>query len=819
MRYKQHVDVMRYDDLKQILQVNGWLMFQDGRKYELEARVDGKKVPCKVQWGERKDVLKLWKGDGTPRQSGYRLAVHMGEDAQSLELWVKAEGIHQMIAKKGRRELLRVINAPSIRYCLDIKCIRGKKLLLQGWTVSCHNEDVKIQMEDETGRKVPIKLVRRSRLDVLEMFQGEIDTLKCGFNLEVAEEAEPFYYLVLSDSSSVLKILLDREKIKRQQKLLNSYPARFIKEARARGMKTALNKAYRKLTGQEAITYEKWFALHKASKSQLEEQRKAKFEYEPKFSIAVPLYRTPEKYLREMIQSVTDQTYGNWELCLADGGGRENSVGAVVREYSERDSRIRYVQLEENLGIAGNTNAALDMARGDFLALLDHDDLLAPDALYECVKAVNSNPGTDIVYTDEDKIDMEGKHHFDPHFKPDFNPDLLRSNNYICHFFTVKREIAEKIGGFKSAYDGAQDYDFIIRCTEQSEKIVHVPRILYYWRAHPASTALNQDSKQYAFDAGIRVLEDYYARKGIPVEVSHGASPGIYRTVYGLEQEPLVSVLIPSKDNREDLDQCLRSILERSDYKNVEVIVIENNSVEPETFAYYEKIKKKYAGLKVVTWKGDGKFNYSALNNFGASEARGEYLLLLNNDTEFIDAESLREMVRIAQRPEVGIVGARLWYPDRTLQHGGVAVGIGGVANHIHQGLPEGEPGYMNRPACTQDLSAVTAACMMVRKTLYEELGGLTEELAVAFNDIDFCLRVREAGYLIVYDPYVQLYHYESKSRGRDDDSPEKIERFADETEYFQRRWARFLAEGDPNYNPNFSLETADYSLREHNQD
>ena len=556
------------------------------------------------------------------------------------------------------------------------------------------------------------------------------------------------------------------------------------------------------------VDYEEWYKNHKPTMEELQRQREAKFDYEPMISILVPVYNTPEEFLKQMIQSVRKQTYDNWELCIANANPANETVAEILRISSTKDERIKVKDVPENEGIAQNTNAVLAIATGDYIGLLDHDDLLTPNALYEVVKMINENDRPQVLYSDEDKITMDLSEHFQPHMKPDYNKDLLRSNNYITHFFVAERMLVEEVGGEDGEYNGAQDYDLILKCTERAKGIAHIPRILYHWRVHKASTADNPASKMYAFDAGKRAIEDHLKRCGEIGKVSHEKDLGFYRVKYQVQGSPLISIIIPNKDQVESLDKCLRSI-EKSSYKNYEIIIVENNSTEDETFAYYKKIESDK--IRIVYWSDE--FNYSAINNFGVKHARGDYLLLLNNDVEVIATDWLEELTANCQRKDVGIVGARLYYPDDTIQHAGIVIGIGGVAGALFVGMPRMFTGYLHKAAIQQDLSAVTAACMMVKRSVYEELGGLEEELKVAFNDVDFCLRAREKGYLVVYDPNVELYHFESKSRGTED-SKEKIRRFQNEIEYMRSHWLELLKKGDPMYNPNLTLTKWDYSLR-----
>ena len=559
---------------------------------------------------------------------------------------------------------------------------------------------------------------------------------------------------------------------------------------------------------EREVEYQEWYEKNKPSEEELARQRKKKWKEPVTISVLVPAYRTPEAFLRQMIESVLNQTYPHLELCIADGSGENISVEKVVKEYQAKDQRVRYQRLEKNEGIAGNTNAAIRMATGGYLALFDHDDLLAPNALFEVASTIEKDKA-DVVYTDEDKVTSDLKEHFQPHFKPDFNPDLLCSNNYICHLFVVKRSLALKLGGQDPAYDGAQDYDFIFRCTEEAEKIVHIAKILYHWRVHQASTADNPTSKMYAFDAGKRAIEAHLQRIGAKAEVSHTKDLGFYRVKYQVQGNPKVSIVIPNKDEKETLKKCLESIWQKTTYSNYEIILVENNSTTREIRDYYQELDGKN-GVRVVYW--DKEFNYSAINNFGISYAKGEYILCLNNDITVISPEWMEELLANCQRPEVGIVGARLYYPDNTIQHAGIVLGMGGCAGSLFVGLARSRGGYLHKAALQQDLSAVTAACFMVKKEAFETVGGFEEKLAVAFNDVDFCLKVRHACYLVVYDPYAELYHHESKTRGYENTEAKK-RRFQEEIEYMRCHWMPDILR-DPYYNENLSLKASDYSLR-----
>ena len=714
-----------------------------------------------------------------------------------------------------------------MRYNVDVVRIRENSITLNGWAIGkTPEETAEFSIEDASRKPVTFKYVPTRRDDVSQIYFKKVIDKDFGFDIRFDYERGQDYYLVIRCDGRKVRIKYNEELIakrtsvayKRRQKIKDLMNMETVRVAmdfwKDNGLKALILKSRHKLQGiDNDYDYSEWYELTKPSEEELAAQKKEHFDYEPKLSIVIPAYKTPERYLKEMLQSIKEQTYTNWEVCVADGSPKGESSERVLKKFAELDKRFKYVILGENKGISGNTNAAMDMATGDFIVLADHDDTIPPNALYECVKAMNLDPEIDVIYSDEDKLDMDGKALFDPHFKPDFNPDLLTSVNYICHLFVVNRDLVDAVGGFRQEFDGAQDYDFIFRCTEAARKIYHIPKVLYHWRCHQNSTASNPESKMYAFEAGARAIKAHFERLGIGVEsVEKGVDYGIYHTRFVLNGEPLVSVIIPNKDHHQDLDLCIRSLIEKGTYKNLEFIVIENNSTEEATFSYYEQIQKEFPNVKVVTWK-EG-FNFSAINNFGVQFAKGEYLLFLNNDTEIIEKDVIQEMLGYCQREEVGAVGARLLYQDDTIQHAGVVVGFGGIAGHTFIGLHRAENSYFHRAMCAQDYSAVTAACLMTKRSLFDQAGGFTEELAVAFNDIDFCMKIRSLGKLVVYNPYALLYHYESKSRGLED-TPEKVARFNREIAIFAKRWPDILKNGDPYYNPNLTLRKSNFALRD----
>lgn len=544
-------------------------------------------------------------------------------------------------------------------------------------------------------------------------------------------------------------------------------------------------------------------------------QRAERFPGEIKFSILVPLYNTPRRFLTEMIDSVCAQTYQNWELCLADGSDAEHAyVGEICEKYKENDSRIVYRKLEKNEGISGNTNECYRMASGEYIGLFDHDDILHPSVLYEYRKAI-AQQGADYIYCDEATFKNGNINNMITlHFKPDYAIDSLRANNYICHFSVFDRRLLEGTELFRSRFDGSQDHDMILRLTTAAKKVVHVRKLLYYWRSHAGSVASDISAKTYAIEAARGAVADHLTRQGFEdfEIISSRAFETIFRIKYKLTARPKISIVIANKDHTEDLSRCVASILDQSTYENYEIIIVENNSVTQEIQAYYKEMEK-HPRIRIVTWQGE--FNYSKINNYGVSFAEGEYILLLNNDTQVITANWMEELLMYAQRTDVGAVGAKLYYEDRTIQHAGIVIGLGAhrTAGHTHYRVNYENVGYMGRLCYAQDVTAVTGACLLVRKALYEQAGGLDENFAVALNDVDFCLKLRELGYLNVMNPYAQLYHFESKSRGMDD-TDERAVRYDQESAAFREKWKKQLEAGDPYYNPNFSLDYSDYTLQ-----
>ena len=685
-----------------------------------------------------------------------------------------------------------------MEYCFDSIFVKNGKIFATGWAVSSVAEnEIEITVTDEKKEPVDAIVTWASRPDVGLAKYGDPKAGHVGIFLEIPFSGQHLVTVHFKEKDAQGSVISEQS--------LPLNPAliaarKFLKESKAQYVNTKKSLVWlkKKLTRNEYADYDTWLRIMRVSRQELFAQRKTKFSYAPKFSVVVPLYHTPAKFLKDLVRSMMYQSYANWELCLVNASPEDVHLTSLLENWAMRDKRIRVIRLEKNLGIAQNTNAGIEASTGEFIAFLDHDDFLEPDALFCYVDALNKDKTIDVFYSDEDKTDEYAAHYFYPHFKSDFNIDLLHANNYMCHFLAVRKSLV----GLNEKFDGAQDYDFVLRLTENTKKIYHCPRILYHWRCSNQSTAASQGNKMYAIHAGKAALNAHYKRIGWNARAQEGAVDGWYQTKFTLKEEPLVSILIPNKDHTDDLDVCLNSFFERADYQNYEFIIIENNSVLPETFAYYEKIEKEHDNVKVVYWEAG--FNYSAINNFGFKFAKGDYIMLLNNDVELITPDIFQSMLGFCMRPEVGIVGAKLLYNDHTVQHAGVLVGAGGLADHVFKGIHEDDPGYMGRAISSQDVSAVTAACLLVKRSVYEEVGGLEEEFQVAFNDVDFCLKVRKAGYLIVYDADVKLFHYESKSRGMED-TTDRFIRFGNEMMLLNSKWDILSTFVDPYYNPNLS--------------
>ena len=797
------IDEERYDDRHgHILSLDGWYIHPEKKECGFVLLGDGyEKIDLpEIEHRERPDVLTALNTDCGEVLPGFTVHIpevlKLMEKFGDLELFLTEGDNRISIWSINAEDLHELVKESLVEFHLDrIEVLYGTMLEIQGWAVD-QRGSVEVTVHKEDTSLLDCRITRGRRPDVVE--RRSLDDVyrsqEIGFRISAALPEIPGKKIILHFcGDSVTKTYdIDVETLRKEQKPKGFFHRLFHKEP------------------EKTDDYEQWILKHRPDKKTLRKQKKTVFQKKPLISIVVPLYQTPEPYLRELIDSVKAQSYENWQLCLADGSPDDRLKGFLDRNYG-KENRIVYRKLEQNGGISVNTNEAVMLATGEYLMLCDHDDTLEPDALYEITKAINEKDAPDVLYTDEDKVSMDGKHYFDPNFKPDYNLFRLRENNYICHIFIVKKALTDRVGLLRTEFDGAQDYDFIFRCCEEADKVVHIPKVLYHWRCHMDSTAADPESKAYAYQAGRRAIKEHYQRMGIDASVEMTERPGWYRSYVKIQDNPKISIIIPNKDHIDDLELCLFSLTKRSTYKNYEILIVENNSEKPETFEYYKKLPDRYPKVKVLTWEKE--FNYSAINNFAAKQAEGVYLLFLNNDVEILTPQWMEEMLQICQQKDVAITGAKLYYPDDTIQHAGVVLGLGGIAGHIMCKASREDPGYFGRTVTVQEISAVTAACMMIRTEDFWNAGGFDETFQVAFNDIDLCMKVRAAGKKIVFTPYAELYHYESKSRGLED-TPEKQFRFDKEVKAFEAKWSEQLAKGDPYYSPNLSVTEGDCSLR-----
>lgn len=829
------------DDNRAYLQIVGWAFLKSGKNKNLQVYINNKQTEMYMKYIDRADVQKMYKDYNINLNSGFVIDVEFEvENQNECNIGIGYES-GQILFEANLKEYMEFEVEPEIKYYIEQTVYNNEIISIDGWGFTTSVIDmqkidsvpVELSVINEDGQQETFMLKRKYRADVNENFGLEKSKKEFGFEVKWknTQKNKGIYTVVLKGGKTSEKFIVECNKLVDQAREENRKYENFFDMLKNRdeelfiddwhylvnfGWKKYCDRIKKRFQDTEEV-YNVWRKKYIPNARKLKKQRAEKLDYEPCISIIVPTYKTPEKFLKEMIDSVRNQSYENWELCIGDGSVTEDTVKNVVESYQKKDKRIKMLCLSENLGIAGNTNAALSIATGDYIALLDHDDILAPDALYEVVKWMNEHykDETDVIYTDEDKVSFDLKDYFEPHFKSDYNLDLIRSNNYICHLFVAGKSIVDQVGGFRKEYDGSQDYDFILRCIEQSKHVEHVPKVLYHWRCHPGSTAANQESKMYCYEAGKRAIEDHLKRRGEDgCQVVMTEHLGFYHVIYPIREHKKVSIIIPNKDQKEILERCIESVIQKTDYKNYEIIIVENNSTTNEIFEYYKTIEQR-ENIRVVIWKD--KFNYSAINNFGVKYANGEYLLFLNNDIEVIRENWLSEMLANVQRKEVGIVGAKLLYPDNMVQHAGVIIGMGGIAGHPLSRHPADDCGYFARGIIQQNLNAVTAACMLTKKEVYEKVKGFEEKLAVAFNDIDLCLKVRKAGYLIVYDPEALLYHHESISRGKED-TLEKRNRFEGEVDYMAKKWKDVLEKGDEYYNPNLSLLSGNFELKKESE-
>jgi len=706
----------------------------------------------------------------------------------------------------------------EIKYFIDkiVKDEASRCATVQGWAFNTKTkEPVELYLLGREAAGVQFK--RDFRIDVNNKYVLP-DDAKIGFIIEFDERTYgQKLKLKLKDENNIRIVPINLKRNYDYLKQPNLFNAKRLVGITTRtvgyfsrnGLKNTIRKIKFELKYKNQENYNFWIDVHEDydEKKAIEEIKK--FSYKPKVSIVMPVYNVEEQWLRACVDSVRNQYYQNWELCIADDCSSDAHIKPLLEEFKSLDSRIKVVYRAENGHISEASNSALAIATGEFVGLLDNDDTLAEFALYEVVKLLNEHPEADLIYSDEDKLSEDNKRS-QPFFKTDWAPDILLATNYICHFGVYRKTIIDEIGGFRKGYEGAQDYDLVLRFTEKTDKIFHIQKILYHWRMISNSTAVNPESKGYAFEAGLKSLEDALERRGIKGIVTHGAFPGVYNIDYEIVNDGLVSVIIPTRDNAADLKGCIDSIFEKTIYQNFEIIVADNGSEKEETFKLFEYYTKKYKDqFKVV--RIDIPFNFSQINNLAVKESTGEYLLFLNNDITVITKGWMKRMVSYAQQEHVGAVGAKLYYPDNTIQHAGVLLGMGGVAGHGHVGYPRGDYGYFGKLVTTNNYTSVTAACMMVKRVDFDRVNGFEEKLTVAFNDVDLCLKLYELGKFNVWLHNVELYHYESKSRGAED-TYSKYKRFNSEIKYMKDHWLKYI-KNDPYYNRNLTRVDGNYAI------
>lgn len=573
-----------------------------------------------------------------------------------------------------------------------------------------------------------------------------------------------------------------KEKIKKIDSYIKAY-----------GIGKTVGLLYEKATHKDQKDYERWLERHKITEAIREVQKETVFDKQPCFSIVVPLYKTQEKYLKELVESIKGQTYSNWELCLSDGSGGDSPLKEILKELEHSDSRIKVISSKESLQIAENTNAAIDIATGDYIVFADHDDILSVDALYECTKCINENQEVDMIYSDEDKVSMDGQTYFEPHFKPDLNMDLLCSVNYFCHLVVVKRQLLEQAGKLNGEYNGAQDYDFVLRCVENTDAVYHIPKILYHWRAHMDSTAENPESKRYAFEAGRRAIQKHYERIGLKdAYVEETAYPGTYRTRYKYADKPKVSIIIDEITKKELLGKTLQSI-KANDYPDYEVIIVDCTEKKE-----IEKFVEKYQDKRIRVKRGEKIWTAAKRKNEGAGCAEGEYLIFLAGNAEYADKEGISELVSVAMRSDVGVVGTRSYYKNGTVEHAGCVIGMNGTAGSLFEYTLRGENGYFSHIVTQMQYSAVAGACMMVKKDIFEKVNGFDEDYKGELGKVDLCLKIRNKHMSVVYNPYVKVMRWSNELRNNEND--EKL---------FKKQWAEILEKDDPYYNKNLSLSVS----------
>lgn len=820
MTLKYRIERFEFHDLKtkQFITIVGWCYQEDNESVNYRIKLDGKEVDFELFRPGREDIINGYDLGFKNTHIGFRITVPCDVEPISIEVNAYTDTLCECILNYDQRKINKYRDKRGIRNYIDEFSYNEETKMYQvkGWAFSYEKEPITFSILNAAGKEVEFDYKSKGRVDLYSLSMVDEDQIDCGYTIKWKGNAKEKYSFVLKTKNYQSKEILQEKTpsqnvISKVPKLFKMMSYQHIKNGfrilRKKGFSGVIDRIVH--GSSNWAEYDEWFNATKVTEEELERQRNTKFEFAPMISIIVATFNTKEEYLKEMIDSVRNQSYSNWQLCIGDGSTND-SVEKYVKEHYGDDSRIVFKKLEKNYGISGNMNGALELVTGDYVGLFDHDDLLTPDCLYEFVASMQE-VHHDCVYSDEDKLNDKTKKFEDPHFKPDFSIDLLCSHNYITHFFVVNMDIVRKVGGMRSEYDGSQDHDFIFRCVEQANSVHHVPKILYHWRMHPLSTAMDPESKMYCYTSGKKAIESHFKRVGIDATVEMLPRPlyGMYHCKYTVKDHPLVSILIPNYNHKDLLKGCIESLMNVNTYSNIEIVIVENNSTEQEIFDYYKELEETYSNVKVIYYEGD--FNYSKINNYGVKYTHGEYILFLNNDTKIIEPDSIEDMLGVCQREDVGAVGAKLLYEDDTVQHCGVVVGYHGYATAAFSLIERNDFGYMGRPRVSWDVSAVTAACLMTKREIFDEVAGFDEDFKVACNDVDLCLKIRSLNKWIVEDVFSVWYHYESKSRGLED-TPEKQARFQSEIARFQKKWPEILKNGDPFHNPNFDLDKGPFT-------
>lgn len=820
MALKYSIERFEFHDLKtkQFITILGYCYQENNETVEYSVKLDGKEVDFELFRPGREDIINGYDLGFKNTHIGFRLTVPCDVETTSIEVNAYTDTLSECILNYDQRKINKYRDKRGIRSYIDEFSYNEetKTYQVKGWAFSYEKEPITFSILNAAGKEVEFDYKSKGRVDLYSLSMVDEDQIDCGYTIKWKGNAKEKYSFVLKTKNYQSKEILQEKRS--SQNVLSKVPKLFkmlsyqhfkngFRILKKKGFSGVIDRIVH--GSSNWAEYDEWFNATKVTEEELERHRNTEFEFAPMISIIVATFNTKEEYLKEMIDSVRNQSYSNWQLCIGDGSTND-SVEKYVKEHYGDDSRIVFKKLEKNYGISGNMNGALELVTGDYVGLFDHDDLLTPDCLYEFVASMQE-VHHDCVYSDEDKLNDKTKKFEDPHFKPDFSIDLLCSHNYITHFFVVNMDIVRKVGGMRSEYDGSQDHDFIFRCVEQANSVHHVPKILYHWRMHPLSTAMDPESKMYCYTSGKKAIESHFKRIGIDATVEMLPRPlyGMYHCKYTVKDHPLVSILIPNYNHKDLLKGCIESLMNVNTYSNMEIVIVENNSTEQEIFDYYKELEETYSNVKVIYYEGD--FNYSKINNYGVKYTHGEYILFLNNDTKVIEPDSIEDMLGVCQREDVGAVGAKLLYEDDTVQHCGVVVGYHGYATAAFSLIDRNDFGYMGRPRVSWDVSAVTAACLMTKREIFDEVGGFDEDFKVACNDVDLCLKIRSLNKWIVEDVFSVWYHYESKSRGLED-TPEKQARFQSEIARFQKKWPEILKNGDPFHNPNFDLDKGPFT-------